>query len=85
MTEAVFPVMDFAFESLGFNELIFSNAVGNLASRRIKEKTGCQLIEVRPAKFVDPKYTKQEIWRLTAEKWKKHKLISTMKYQKIVP
>ena len=57
MTEAVKPVMDFAFKDLGFDQLVFTNAVGNERSRRIKEKTGARLIDVRPAKFVDPSYS----------------------------
>jgi hypothetical protein len=40
MTEAVSPIMDYALEVLGFDRLIFSNAVGNERSRRVKEKTG---------------------------------------------
>jgi RimJ/RimL family protein N-acetyltransferase len=62
MGEAVQPVIDYAFKDLGFDKLVFTNAVGNLRSRRIKEKTGARLIEVRPAKFVDPLYSQHEIW-----------------------
>lgn len=40
MTEAVIPVLEYAFNELGFEKLIFSNAVGNKRSHRIKEKTG---------------------------------------------
>ena len=50
-----------AFKDLGFEKLIFTNAVGNRRSRRIKEKTGARLIDVRPAKFVDPSYSAHEI------------------------
>jgi RimJ/RimL family protein N-acetyltransferase len=69
MTESVVPVMDYAFRSLGFESLTFANAVGNERSRRIKEKTGAQFIEVRPASFVDPKYTEHEIWKLSKKDW----------------
>lgn len=68
MTEAVVPVNDYAFDELGFERLIFSNALGNLASRKIKGKTGAQLIKTEPAKFVDPKYTEREIWGLTKQR-----------------
>ncbi len=64
MTEAVEPVMDYAFNELGFEKLIFANAVGNDRSRRVKKKIGAQFIEVRPAQFVNPKYTEHEIWEL---------------------
>lgn len=69
MIEAVRPVMDYAFNELGFEKLVFANAVGNNASRRIKEKTGAKLIDVKPAKFVDPNYTEHEIWELTKDDW----------------
>lgn len=69
MTEAVEPVTDYAFGELGFVKLVFANAVGNIASRRVKEKTGARLIDVRPAKFVDPKYTEHEVWELKKEDW----------------
>lgn len=69
MTEAVRPVMDYAFTTLGFDKLVFSNALGNTKSRRIKEKTGARLIGTRPAKFVDPTYTEAETWELTREEW----------------
>ena len=73
MTEAVELVNEFAFEKLGFETLIFSNAIGNIGSRRIKEKTGAVLLRVEPCSFVDPKYTEQEIWELTKEAWLKNK------------
>ncbi len=69
MTEAVKPVIDYAFGELKFKKLIFANAVGNERSRRIKEKTGAIYLENRPAKFVNPKYSEHEIWELTKERW----------------
>jgi ribosomal-protein-alanine N-acetyltransferase len=69
MSEAVQPVLGFAFKDLGFDRLVFTNAVGNERSHRIKEKTGARLIEVRPAKFVDPSYSEHEIWELTKNEW----------------
>jgi [ribosomal protein S5]-alanine N-acetyltransferase len=69
MGEAVLPILDFAFQDLVFQKLVFTNAVGNERSRRIKEKTGARLIEVRPAKFVDPTYTEHEIWELEKGEW----------------
>lgn len=73
MTEAVEPVTCYAFEELGFDELVFTNAVGNVRSRRIKEKTGAMLETVKPGDFVDPKYTEQEIWKLTKSAWQAHR------------
>lgn len=73
MTEAVTPIMDHAFNKLGFEKLVFANAVGNIKSRRVKEKTGARLVEIKPAKFVNPSYTEHEIWELTKSEWVKHK------------
>lgn len=71
MTEAVKPIMDYAFDHLGFEKLYFTNAVGNNASRRVKEKSGATYVETRPAKFVSPEFTETELWELTKENWKK--------------
>jgi RimJ/RimL family protein N-acetyltransferase len=69
MTEAVIPITDYAFDTLGFETLYFDNALGNLRSRRVKEKTGARLIRTEPAKLVDPQYTEIEIWELTKQSW----------------
>lgn len=69
MTEAVAPVTNYAFNDLGFQKLFFTNAVGNLASRRVKEKSGATYIETRPAKFVSPEFTHTELWELTKQNW----------------
>ena len=65
MTEAVEPIVSYAFSDLGFEKLIFANAVGNIASKRVKEKSGARLIGIEPANFVDPTYAEHEIWELT--------------------
>lgn len=72
MHEAVVPVTDYAFDQLGFEKLVFSNARGNIPSRRIKEKTGARFIGVEPAEFVDPLYRERELWELTKEEWRVH-------------
>jgi RimJ/RimL family protein N-acetyltransferase len=69
MTEAVIRVTDFAFDELRFDQLVFSNAVGNQRSHEIKARTGAQIVDIVPKKFVDPKYTHAEIWRLTKAEW----------------
>lgn len=73
MTEAVWPVMNYAFDELGFDTLIFANAVGNSRSRRVKEKTGAKLLRVEAAQFVDPTLTHHEIWELKREDWSAHR------------
>lgn len=67
MTEAIAPINQFAFETLGFDRLLFSNAVGNTRSRRIKEKTGARFVGYREAQFVDPAFKQAETWELTRE------------------
>lgn len=69
MTEAVEPIIDHAFHKLGFETLVFSNALGNIASRKVKEKTGARLVDVVPAKSVDPIYTEKELWELKKDDW----------------
>lgn len=69
MTEAVSPTTDYAFNELNFEKIIFANALGNVASRRVKEKSGAKLIGISDAKFVDPQFTKHEIWELTKTEW----------------
>lgn len=69
MTESVTPIMTFAFTALGFEKMILSNAVGNLRSRRVKEKTGAVFIGTKPSAFVDPAYSESELWEITKESW----------------
>jgi ribosomal-protein-alanine N-acetyltransferase len=69
MTEAVGPITDYAFNELGFEVLYFSNAVGNTASRRVKEKAGATLLGVRPASFVSAEFTHAELWELKKENY----------------
>jgi ribosomal-protein-alanine N-acetyltransferase len=73
MTEAVEPINDYAFERLGFEKLIFSNAVGNKRSARIKEKTGARLVRTESASYVDPTLKERDIYELSKEQWKEFK------------
>lgn len=72
MSEAVTPITRYAFEMLGFEKLIFSNALGNIASRRVKEKAGAKFLRTEPAQFVDPSYTEHELWELTKKHWQEN-------------
>ena len=69
MTEAIEPVMNFAYTSLGLDELILSNAVENKRSRKVKENSGATLLHTKPAAFANPAYTQSEYWRLSKEVW----------------
>jgi len=73
MTEATVLVTDFAFEHLGFETLILSNAKGNRRSARIKEKAGARLIRCEPEGFVDPVYSESELWELHKQDWIAHR------------
>jgi [ribosomal protein S5]-alanine N-acetyltransferase len=68
MTEAVIAVNDFWFDVLGFPVLRAPKAVGNLASRRISEKTGMRIVATEERHFVSGRHP-CEIWEITAEEW----------------
>jgi ribosomal-protein-alanine N-acetyltransferase len=70
MSEASNAVTDFAFNKLGMDKLIFKNAIGNMASRKIKEKAGCTFLGTGPAKYYNPDLNEEEIWELKKENWK---------------
>lgn len=69
MTEAIAPITNYAFDTLGFEKMIFTNATGNNSSHRIKEKTGARFLYKEPAKFVDSELMEQEVWEFTREDW----------------
>jgi len=70
MTEAANAVTYYAFDELGFDKLILTNALGNTRSRRIKEKAGAVFLRTEPFNFVNPDYKLHEVWELTKERWK---------------
>jgi ribosomal-protein-alanine N-acetyltransferase len=69
MTEAVFAVNDYWFDVLGFSGLRAPKAIGNLASRRISEKTGMRMIATEERDFVSGRFL-SEIWEITGEEWR---------------
>jgi [ribosomal protein S5]-alanine N-acetyltransferase len=73
MSEAVVPIMDYAFDTLCLEKVILGNAVGNLQSRRVKEKTGAVFVRVEPGRYIDPVYTQREIWEMTRQAWEAFK------------
>jgi len=68
MTEAADRVTDYAFRDLGWPTLCVTNAQGNQGSRRIKEKQGARLIDLRIAHCVSGQVT-QMVWQLRREDW----------------
>lgn len=76
MTEAVEVVNDYWFDVLDMPLLRLPKAVGNVASRRISEKTGMRLAGTEVRDYVSGRLM-SEIWEITAEEWRawkaKHK------------
>ena len=70
MTEAVIAVNNFWFDVLGFPILRAPKAIGNLASRRISEKTGMRLVATEERDFVSGRHP-CEIWEIAADEWRK--------------
>ena len=69
MTEAVAAVNDFAFKVIELPVMRLGNALPNIGSRKLKEKSGAVLVEVEPdVQFVGGIYP-EEIWHLTSEEW----------------
>jgi len=68
MTEAVAAVNDFAFKTLAVDSFHVCNAASNLASRRVKQKTGAEFVG-----YVELLHhsgqTKSEKWQVTRESW----------------
>ena len=69
MSEACEIVTDFWFETLGFPALRAPKAVGNIASRRISEKSGMRLVARKERDYVSGRFL-AEIWEITANEWR---------------
>jgi len=77
MTEAVVAVNDFAFDQLGMDALLLNNAEPNIASHRLKEKSGATIINIEDnVPFVGGNFRSIR-WRLTREAWaaNRHRLL----------
>ncbi len=68
MTEAADTVTDYALRTLGWPRLTVSNAQGNVASRRIKEKQGARLIDLLMGRCVGGN-TSLMVWQITHDDW----------------
>jgi ribosomal-protein-alanine N-acetyltransferase len=68
MTEAVAAATRFWFEILRFPRLRVPKAVANLPSRRISERSGMRVVEVKEAPHLAG-ILPMEIWEITAEEW----------------
>jgi RimJ/RimL family protein N-acetyltransferase len=68
MMEAADRVTAYAFQELRWPHLWLTNAQDNHASRRIKEKQGAQLVDLKRGRFVGGEATHM-IWLLTRTAW----------------
>jgi RimJ/RimL family protein N-acetyltransferase len=68
MAEASDRITDYALRDLGWSHLTTGNAVPNLASSRIKQSQGFQLIATLTKEFVGGAM-EYEQWRLTRQEW----------------
>ena len=73
MTEAVYAVNEFAFGELGMPHLTLNNAEPNIASHRLKEKSGATIAAVTDdVPYVGGRF-RQIRWRLTRAQWEAHR------------
>ncbi|HEX9200952.1 MAG TPA: GNAT family N-acetyltransferase [Acidobacteriaceae bacterium] len=75
MTEAVDTVNDFWFNRLSFPEMRVSKAIANTGSRRISEKNGMRIIEIKENDYISGRLP-TEVWAITAEEWRRHRTSS---------
>jgi RimJ/RimL family protein N-acetyltransferase len=68
MSEACEIVTNFWFEMLQFPVLRVPKAIGNIASRRISEKSGMRLVATEERDYVSGRFL-SEIWEITADEW----------------
>jgi RimJ/RimL family protein N-acetyltransferase len=69
VSEACVWVNDYWFNTLGFRLLRVTKAAGNAASRRISEKQGMRLIEVKEKDYVSGRLP-TEVWEIAVEEWR---------------
>ena len=74
MTEAADRVTEYAFMQLGWHQLWLTNAEGNVASRRVKERQGARLVDKVEKLYVSGK-SSGEVWLLKSEDWKRRRSI----------
>ena len=74
MTEAAGRVTEYAFLQLGWPQLWLTNAAGNIASRRVKERQGARLVNKVEKHYVSGK-SSAEVWLLRSEDWTRRRNI----------
>lgn len=69
MTEAVTAVQDYLFFELGIEKLQVVNAMDNVGSHRVKEKTGAEFVKYGTLPHNSGE-DRSEIWVVTKDRWK---------------
>lgn len=72
MTEVCLAVTDFAFGPVGMNSLSLNNALPNVASHRLKQKAGAEIVRLEERDYIGGRFTGVE-WKLTAAQWAAHR------------
>lgn len=72
MREAVIAVNDFGFERLGMTEMRLNNAEPNVASHRLKEFSGAEILAIEETEYIGGTFPGVK-WRLTAEAWRQNR------------
>jgi RimJ/RimL family protein N-acetyltransferase len=68
MTEAITAVNDFAFSTLGIESFHVCNVASNVASRRVKQKTGAVFVGTIELPHHNGQ-TRTERWKVSRESW----------------
>ena len=68
MTEAITAVNDFAFRTLGIESFYVCNVISNVASRRVKQKTGAEFVGYIALPHHNGQ-SKAEQWKVSRESW----------------
>jgi len=70
MTEAIAAIQDWVFTHTDLPKIVIKNAVSNVASRRIKEKTGAEFVG-RDVCHHNSGDNEGEVWEVNREAWRK--------------
>lgn len=67
MTEATSAIYNYAFNTLGFDKLMITNAAENKASSRVHQKAGARLLKTHENDNYLGGFKMEEVWELTPE------------------
>ena len=70
MSEAVVESERFVFETLGKKRIRMMNATSNIASRRIKQKSGARLVGTKRGTYYSGDL-EQQVWEINRDAWRR--------------